>query len=353
MTLPNDCPDQHVESSPSLDIYEGTTDAVEVQDASLKRERGFLPVELVMMNLPYRRIAESDWVRVNGNDRMTVTARRFTNTAGQPDRFIPYGKHARAIILYVMTQVKVTKSRDIELGSSFRSFMNQVGIPYSGRNARTAMDQLLALLHCTFDFNVVDSSMPGYLGIENISYPVSDEYSLWFDLRNERLGEDGLLNSKVKINQRMFDSIMSKRTRPVDLKKYAQVASGKSAFALDILVWLSSKVYDHMKKKKTSEHVSWEQLHNQFGSRAPLAQFKRDFEKELDVVLQTEMNAWAYVSRPGQPGITQRKGFKGVIVGYKDLFTEPKQGVMGYAKKADEVPEIEPGEQEASGTSEP
>lgn len=342
MTLPSETPENHVDEAALACVPEDLNDAIELPNIGLPGERGFLPLEFVMMNLPYRRLNDTDWVRVNGNDRMTITARRFTATSGKQERFIPYGKHARAVLLFLMTRVKLTKSQDIELGSSFRSFAKAVGIPYNGRNSRAAMDQLLALLHCTFDFNVIDTSQDGYLGLKNLSYPVSDEYSLWFDLRSERLNEDGLLASTVRINKGMFDSIMSDRTRPIELAKYAQVASGKSPLATDIFVWVSSKVYGAVWQKKSSVRVTWEQLHGQFGSQATVNQFKKDFEKALDVVLKVEMNAWAFISKPGQQGVSQRKGFKGVILGYKDVETEPKDGVMGYAKKTTGTPKLEP-----------
>ena len=157
MTLPNDSQDTYAPDkavvpvqtdAPSPSNYEAV-EALTISTPGLKRERGYLPIEFVAMNLPYRRAKDTEWVRVNGNNQMTITARRFNTSAGESDKFIPYGKHARAILLYVMTQVKLSSSRDIELGSSFRSFMKQMGIPYSGANAKSAMDQLIALLHCT------------------------------------------------------------------------------------------------------------------------------------------------------------------------------------------------------------
>lgn len=301
-------------------------------------DRAFLPVEFVMMTLPYRRHSETFWERNNGLDRLTITAGRFTDAQGEVHHFVPYGKQARAALLYLMTQVRRSGSRDIEIGTSFRSFAKAAGIPVTGANAKSVVNQLRALLRCTVSYTKVCAKGDA-VNVEEGQYVVSDKANLWLDVKKETMGEDGLVSSTVRVSESLFASVMSDQTRPIDLEKYAKLAAGKSPMATDIYVWLASRLYALEKRgARTTAFIKWEELHGQFGSTSELSVFKQHFERALAKVLEVDPGMNVQVWK----GTTQRKGFKGLV-----LFKSPGSVSSGADGK---LPELEPGEESDWGS---
>lgn len=272
-------------------------------------DTGYLPIEFVMMTLPYQRPKDTYWERVNGLDRLTIQAGRFTDAQGEVHQFVPYGKQARAALLYIMTQVRLSRSRDIEIGKSFHQFAIAAGIPVSGQNQKAAVHQLRALLRCTVSYSKVVTENDK-MHVAEGQYVVSDKADLWLDVRKESIGEDGLLTSTIRISESLFESVMSNQTRPLDLAKYSRLASGNSPMAMDIYVWLVARIFTLDQGKGIRAFIKWEDLHSQFGSTDNIRSFKQSFQTALDKVLAIDETLRVQVWK----GTTQRKGFKGLVV---------------------------------------
>lgn len=332
MTLPSNPAEDDIDESDPPCLEAGSPQVADAMEFGPRGDRAFLPVEFVMMTLPYLRPTETYWERSNGLDRLTITAGRFTDQHGEVHHFVPYGKQARAALLYLMTQVKLSGSRDIVIGSSFRSFAKAAGIPVTGRNAREAVNQLRALLRCTVAYTKV-TKKDDALRVEEGQYVVSDKAELWLDVRHETVGEDGLLTSTVRISESLFASVMSKQTRPIDLEKYAQLAAGRSPMAMDIYVWLSSRLFTLECTKALNVFIKWEDLHKQFGSEATLAKFKENFERALIKVLEVDQDMRVQVWK----GITQRKGFKGVVL-FRSPGSSSTDGALPGSESDDAAP---------------
>jgi len=54
---------------------------------------------------------------------------------------VPFGSHARLILLYLQTEALRTGSREVELGSSMRAWLFRVGIPAGGITGKSVRDQ--------------------------------------------------------------------------------------------------------------------------------------------------------------------------------------------------------------------
>lgn len=334
MTLPSKPEQNHVDDDGQACLEKDLQRASDDKQFGPRGERAFLPVEFVMMTLPYQRPADTFWERTNGLSRLTIHAGRFTDANGEIHHFVPYGKMARAALLYLMTQVRRTGSRDIEIGSSFRSFAKAAGIPVSGANAKMVVRQLRALLRCTVSYTKV-STKDDITKVVEGQYVVADKSELWLDVRKEHIGEDGLLTSTVRISENLFASVMSEETRPIDLEKYSKLAAGRSPMAMDIYVWLAARLFPLEKQGPgAGAFIKWEELHSQFGSSNGLREFKRDFKTALEKVLavDTGMNVFIFT------GTTQRKGFKGLV-----LRRSPGSVTSGPDGK---LPDLDPGEQE-------
>lgn len=334
MTVPISTPNLNADSEiedPQLTTSEDTESDAKIMRFGPDGDTGYLPVEFVHMTLPYRKPEQPYWVRSNGSARLSITAGEFIDHEGKAQRFVPYGKHARAALLYLMTEVKRSGSRDIVIGSSFRSFAKAAGIPASGTNARDVVNQLRALLRATVAFSNVEKADEGQLKITEGQYVVADTAQLWIDVRKEHLDEDGLLTSTVRISESLFSSIMSDRTRPIDLAKYARLARAKSPMAMDIFIWLSSRFYTLERSPRIETRITWEQLHNQFGSDSSIYKFKENFARALELVLEVEIGGRVEIVSEG----TQRKGFKGVIL-------RRSPGAITSNRRNGELPPIDP-----------
>ena len=84
----------------------------------------YVPKALVITTLPYTKFEGAEFVRQNGNHRLSVLA---PETVG-----IPYGVIPRLLLIWVATEAKVRKTRDIELGRSFREFMSKLNLQCTG-----------------------------------------------------------------------------------------------------------------------------------------------------------------------------------------------------------------------------
>src|SRR3954468_10253769 len=54
---------------------------------------------------------------------------------------VPFGAYARLILLYLQTQALRTGSREVELGRSWRDWMERIGIPWGGRSGRAVRER--------------------------------------------------------------------------------------------------------------------------------------------------------------------------------------------------------------------
>lgn len=97
----------------------------------------YLPWEFIHFNLPYRRPSELVWTRQNSNLTFEVVAGRVRQPNGEIDRFVPYGKHARAALLWMCTEAKKTNDPHLELGSSYSEFLRKLGMTTSGGQSRS------------------------------------------------------------------------------------------------------------------------------------------------------------------------------------------------------------------------
>lgn len=91
----------------------------------------FMSRLLVIVNLPYRDpgIEARNWWRVNGSVSINITP----GYEGNKSLGIPYGSYPRLIIAYLITQAVKTQSPIINLGRSFREFLEMIGLEKGGK----------------------------------------------------------------------------------------------------------------------------------------------------------------------------------------------------------------------------
>lgn len=266
---------------------------------------GYLPIQFINCSLPYRAVEEGSWHRVNGSVDMTLTASPANGPEGS-FTMVPYGKYARALLLFLCTEAKRSKSKHIVLANSYRGFMRQLGITWNRGSAREAIRQLQALMATTITVTDSRRDEDGQLVVEDLGFRLSFRSKLVFSAADNGDLAEGA-ESWVELSDEFYSSVLQQFTIPINYKAWAYLAeTSKSPLVLDVYCWLSSRLFG-MRGKSL---IRWDQLHEQFGSQGPLKVFKQRFRSALEAVKEVYPEANVVEDM----GITRVKGFKGIIL---------------------------------------
>lgn len=272
-----------------------------IQAVPTKRQFYFLPQELIRFSLPYRPSNLQEWVRVNGDEEYTVIPGRIIDAkTGEIKTLLPSGKIARLILLWICTQAKITQQRTITLQPSMRSFLSELGVPWSQKNAHEVSNQLQALIACKLQITTAKKAN-GERGVGLRNILIADEASLWFVYGNDGSKE----NSHITLAEAFYEGLP--KAVPLDREKVTYLnRSSKSALTLDIYFWLCLRLYGEKKPSR----VSWNQLHQQFGSQAALKKFKLTFRQSLEQAREMYPNSRIVEVQTGKT----RKDFSGFLL---------------------------------------
>ncbi len=240
----------------------------------------FLPAFLVNMTLPHRPVNGNEFSRRNGALQLSLLAPRSVG--------LPYGVYARLILMYLTTKRVTSKERRFRLGSSWRDFLQQMGIAWSSgpRGSYTAaQDQLRRL--CATLYTVHDARSERE-SIDNVL--VADRW-----LRSD----NGVY---VSLSESFF-TLSGKSVVPLETKIVHSLR--RSPLMLDLYAWLTYRTY--ITKQPTI--VPWRALERQFGAdyTRPRA-FRAKFRSSLETVLeqssaapQVDVRAQGLHLTPGGP----------------------------------------------------
>lgn len=195
----------------------------------------FLPRHLVTMTLPHRRVAGSTYVRHDGDLRMSFHV--------DPEIGLPFGVYARLILMFLTTERIRSKDRRFELKSSWRSFLQNMELPWNGRKYRRVKEQLFRLCSTTFATHFGKDGEDE----KHDSLVITDQ---WF-------------HSSDCIHITFSDSFFSLTQQsviPLQSEIVRQIK--RSPLALDLYAWLTYRTW-----KIDREHfIPWRELRRQFGS---------------------------------------------------------------------------------------
>jgi len=230
------------------------------------KDLSFMSRLLVMVNLPYKDPGEEalGWWRKNGQVILDVTpGRREGKSIG-----IPYGTYPRLILAYLITQAVKTQSPIINLGKSFREFLDLIGIEKGGKQYRQLHKQLERTLSAAFSWSYSNEKMWSRTNIQ-----VSHRSQLWWD---PKLPDQlSLWESYIELNANFFNEIIRSPV-PIDLRVLKIFKN--SPLGLDLYMFLSWRTFN----LKEPTFISWKALHSQLGGQyANLKVFARDCRQHL------------------------------------------------------------------------
>lgn len=248
------------------------------------QEIGWATPHLTRMTLPYRKVNTNQIIVRNGNQTMYVTA------AGDG---LPYGKYPRLLLLWLTEQVRKNYARysdndprqlQIDLGSSLRSFMSEIGVTISGKSASQLIDQIRRLSHTTFLIEEHGRQRDGTNFHRQQSAMVSNRLEMYWTKQDTSAKQttDSLLRSVIQLSPDFF-SLLRDRDFPYDKRILKHVQS--SPMAIDIYLWLTQHGYANRKFLS----LNWEDVMAQFGtayngheiSPADRRNFRLKFDKAL------------------------------------------------------------------------
>lgn len=217
-------------------------------------ELGFMETTLLSIGLPYESVdhltdaSRLVWTRRIGKRSLTIM--------GDPDFGLPSGKIPRLLSAWICTEAKMTKKREIDLGSSYNDFLKRIGMKHvtGGKNGSlTAVrEQALRL----FTSNIRHKEVDGHrVGFENLDI-ASNGVLLWNPSKPS--DPDSIWNSGLKLSENFFESCME-HSAPINLNV---IRALKSPMAIDMYLWISYR----SNVVKVGKHlVEWPTLFEQFG----------------------------------------------------------------------------------------
>jgi hypothetical protein len=208
-------------------------------------------------------------------------------------RGVPFGKHARLILLYIMTEAVTRRSREIYLGNSFSAFLRRMGITSasSGGTRGTrglVQEQIDRLMNSEWTMRW-DERAPGKTKQkqpEISAFAVND-----LRLANGYAGmrtKDGDFVSHFVLSEAFYDNLVR---HSVPFNDRAIAALKDSATQLDLYTWLAYRLPRIPAGQEV--HLSWKDLADHLGNEtSTLTKFR-----------QTIRDAWSIVS-----GVYQQAG---------------------------------------------
>jgi hypothetical protein len=228
------------------------------------QELAFLARELVQCTLPHSDPGQVPfWARTNGNMTLSIVSGFDpvkTRLVGYP-----YGSIPRLIMFWVTTEALRTKSRRLELGSSYNEFLRDIGFdPNTGRGKRgdatRVKEQTRRLFASTISFIQTGELAPEREGERRLNMSVAAASELWWDPKLPN--QVNLWDSWVELGEKFYVAITAAPV-PVDVR--ALHALKRSPLALDLYAWATHKSLSVARKGRT-QFVPWRGLQAQFGA---------------------------------------------------------------------------------------
>lgn len=226
--------------------------------------------------LPHRRLADdAPWEITAEKVRLVLEpGRRPSGEDGDgPLEFmgVPFGSHARLILLYLQTEALRTNSREIELGRSLRDWLGRIGVSVGGRTGKLVKDQAERISRCRLTFHLQGAKSAGLINQSIVDRALFIEDS---DSKQGRLSLE-----MAKLSEGFFEQL---RRHPVPLEEAAIRAINNNPAALDCYLWLAYRLHS----LNAPRLVTWKALKGQFGGGFKEAyHFKNKWSQTLQMAM--------------------------------------------------------------------
>ena len=286
---PREPPDDMPASSRSIVLEAREEEGV---DASTCGRIGYMTRAIIMATLPHGKPKSLEFRRKSGN--YTLLMHVPQELARDTGVTLPYGPMPRLIFLWMTTEVKRSRERDLHLGGSRSAFLRKLMLePRTGKrgNMRMLEHQLKSLLATTFSAWSMVGEQEGRGSLRLHHRQLASDAALWW---NADEGRD--LEAIIRIDSEFYREMVQGGI-PVNLHTVQRFK--ENSLALDIYVWLTYR----FSTLRTPRIVPWEYLMEQFGSEyggpnGPRA-FRDYFKRQLRRVIEAYPDAHVAPNRAG------------------------------------------------------
>ena len=262
---------------------------------------GFLYSGWCQAALPHRRLPDAEGWQIQ-SERVTLVVEpgmRPTATGKPAPVGVPYGSRARLILIYLQSEAIRTKSREIELGGSLRTWLYRLGIPQGGKSIAAVREQAERLSLCRLTFRVQSGNS---MGLVNQSIV---DTALFLDNQDDR--QPSLFLEKAKLSEGFYAQLQK---HPVPLEESAIRAVSNNSQALDIYAWLAYRLHS----LSAPRSITWRALRPQFGaSFGRLDNFRARFNENLRLALavypaaRVDVDEKGLILHPSRPPVAARE----------------------------------------------
>ncbi|RBP53511.1 RepA protein [Arenicella xantha] len=231
---------------------------------------GYMPTILIRATMPHSKTSERIFERIDG--RLKVTYADVNNVG------LPFGGLPRLIMAWIATEVKLTKSKRIDINGSLAGFLRELSMTSTGGDKgsiRRVKRQLVSLFSCSIGHQTIEN---GCEKIETLALASKQQY-WWTPVASETV----LLNrSYIELSQEFYDQIIDS-SAPVDMRALSLLKN--SPMAMDMYIWLTYKMSIIVEPVT----ISWSSLKEQIGTgyasdKKGLNRFQEAFKKHLIAV---------------------------------------------------------------------
>ena len=264
---------------------------------------GFVYSGWAQCALPHKRLApEAHWGITAERVRLVVEPGRRPVGLGDEMEFVgvPFGSHARLILLFLQTEALKTNSREVELGGSLRAWLGRIGVAYGGVTAKSVRDQAERISRCRLTFHFQSAGKASGLVNQSIV-----DRALFIEA-DDASRQGRLSLETAKLSEGFFEQL---RKHPLPLEEAAIRALNTHAAALDCYLWLAYRLHTLSDDKL----VSWPALKGQFGvGFKELFNFKSTFQKTLTLATavypaaRVEVTDLGIVLKPSRPPVAPK-----------------------------------------------
>lgn len=264
-------------------------------------DTGFSYTGFALTAFPYKKLpTDASWTRDGHQVTMTVDPGSL-KVAGKVRKFgVPFGAHARLVMIYLQSEAVLNNSPVIELGGSLRSFATQrLDMEWGGATGKGLQDQIYRLSACSMKF-FWSTSGRDHFECQRIirGGTLSGEPE---DHRQPRLWED-----TVTLDTEFYAHL---RKHAVPLLDASIKALADEPVALDVYVWLAYR----LRSLDGPTPITWAALKDQFGpAYKAIRQFKYKFVPSLRRALAAYPDAAVTIEDqgvilyPSRPTIAKR-----------------------------------------------
>jgi len=230
-----------------------------------ERDLRFLHAVFCQVGMPRAPLEARHFTRANGGVGLVMQAGTWFNGTETVEMPLPSGVKPRLVMVHLCSEAIRSKSRNVDIGNSVRSFLMRLGIDTGGNELKKFKREMLALSACRMTMTVPKD---GRVVVHKVD-PI-ESFDAWLVVDGS---QGAFWPGRLELSQRFFDTL-TEHAVPLDANAIATIKH--SALAIDAYTWLAHRLC--RVRSDAGVRLSWDNLKAQFGQEYRDA---KDFRKRF------------------------------------------------------------------------